>query len=67
MKSLAFQGEPSLQAVVQQDSDTKPVCSLPLCGRPAEWEMEMFGKVEFYCSRHRPIVPEKFMSKVNTH
>jgi len=55
-----------LQAVVELDLDPKPVCNLPLCGRPAEWRMEMFGKVEYYCSRHRPAVPEKFMAKVNT-
>ena len=56
-----------MQATVQEEeSDAKPVCSLPLCGREAEWEVDMFGKVEYFCERHRPGVPEKFMLRVNT-
>jgi len=51
---------------VQQNSDSKPVCNLPLCGKPADWQVEMFGKVDYYCERHRPSIPEKFMVKVNT-
>jgi hypothetical protein len=27
----------------------------------------MFGKVEYFCERHRPGVPEKFMAKVKNH
>lgn len=27
----------------------------------------MFGRVEYYCERHRPGVPEKFMEKITTH
>jgi len=47
-----------------QNTEVKPVCNIPLCGRDAEWEVDMFGKVEYYCERHRPGVPEKFMVKV---
>jgi YHS domain-containing protein len=46
------------------ESDSKPVCGLPLCGKEAYWEVELFGKVEYFCERHRPHVPEKFMVKV---
>ncbi len=55
-----------MQATIEQSSESKPVCNVPLCGRLADWEVDMFGKVEYYCERHRPGVPEKFMAKV-TH
>ena len=45
-------------------SPTTPTCDIPLCGRDAEWRVEMFEKVEYYCERHRPGVPEKFMTLV---
>jgi len=54
-----------MQSTGQQNSDSKPVCNLPLCGRPAYWEVDMFGKSEYYCERHRPGIPEKFMTKIN--
>ena len=47
-----------------QNSETKPVCNIPLCGRDADLEVELFGKVEYYCMRHKPGVPEQFMVKV---
>jgi hypothetical protein len=50
---------------VQQNSEAKPLCDLPLCGSPADWEVDMFGKVEYFCERHRPGVPEKFMAKLS--
>lgn len=53
-----------MSATVEQNPQTKAECNLPLCGREADWEVEMFGKVEYYCERHRPGVPEKFMKRV---
>ena len=47
-----------------QISEPKPACNIPLCGREAVWEVGMFGKLEYYCERHRPAVPEKFMDRV---
>ena len=46
------------------NSDLKPVCDLPLCGKDADWEVEMFGRTEYYCMRHRPGVPEKLMNRI---
>ena len=54
-----------MQATVREDHESKPMCDLPLCGRPAVWEVDLFGKVEHYCERHRPGIPEKFMTIVN--
>ena len=55
-----------MAAVVEQNSEAKPVCNIPLCGREGEWRVDMFGRVEYYCERHRPGVPEKFMEKMNS-
>ncbi|MGA2461042.1 MAG: hypothetical protein ABSF82_06445 [Candidatus Bathyarchaeia archaeon] len=48
-----------------ENAKAKPVCNIALCGKEAEWEVELFGKVEHYCQRHRPAVPEKFFTKLN--
>jgi hypothetical protein len=64
MKTLAF-GEIATQTATSAETEAEPVCNIPLCGRPADWEVEMFGKVEYYCERHRPGIPERFMTKVN--
>ncbi|MGA2790007.1 MAG: hypothetical protein ABSF00_04470 [Candidatus Bathyarchaeia archaeon] len=53
-----------MSTAAAQDSETKPLCNIPLCGREADWQVEMFGKVEYYCERHRPGVPEKFMNRL---
>ena len=56
-----------MEAMPPQNSEAKPVCNIPLCGRDAEWQVDMFGKLEYYCERHRPGVPEQFMEKVTAH
>jgi len=56
-----------MQVAAQQNSEPKPVCNVPLCGKQADWEVDMFGKPEYYCERHRPGIPERFMIKVNHH
>jgi hypothetical protein len=53
-----------MSTTAAQAPETKPVCNIPLCGREAEWGVDMFGKPEYYCERHRPAVPEKFMNRV---
>lgn len=54
-----------MAVIVELTSEVKPVCSIPLCGREGVWKVDMFGRVEYYCERHRPGVPEKFMEKMN--
>jgi hypothetical protein len=48
----------------ERNSETKPVCSISLCSREADWKVELFGKPEYYCERHRPGVPETLMTKL---
>jgi len=40
------------------------ICNVSLCGRLAEWRVELFDKVEYYCNRHKPSVPETLMTKL---
>jgi hypothetical protein len=48
----------------ESNSEAKPLCNVSLCGREADWEVELFGKPEYYCERHRPSVPEALMTKI---
>ena len=41
------------------------ICNVSLCGRQAEWRVDLFDKVEYYCNRHKPRVPDTFMTKIN--
>jgi len=40
------------------------ICNVSLCGHNAEWRVELFDKVEYYCNRHKPSVPETLMTKL---
>jgi hypothetical protein len=42
----------------------RQACSLPLCGAPADWFVESFGEIEYYCDRHKPMVPQAFLKRV---
>jgi len=46
--------------------EKRPVCSIPLCGAPADWATQAFGKSEYYCDRHKPLVPLALLKKIST-
>ena len=48
-----------------QNFESKQLCNIPLCGKDADWEVDLFGKVEYYCMRHKPGVPERFMLRLS--
>jgi hypothetical protein len=48
-----------------KNANGPPMCHIPLCGGDAEWRVELFERVEYYCNRHRPGLPETLMTKVN--
>jgi len=56
--------EQALSNIAAPNSETKPICNISLCSREADWEVELFGKPEYYCERHRPSVPETLMTKL---
>ena len=47
----------------QQDPSGPPVCSFPLCSSVAEWFTDLFGGTEYYCDRHKPMIPQAFLKK----
>jgi len=49
-----------------KNSNQPPVCNISLCGKDAEWRVDLFDKVEYYCNRHRPGVPETLMTKLQS-
>jgi hypothetical protein len=46
--------------------ESKHTCQISLCGKAADWEVDLFDKIEYYCQRHKPAVPERFMRRLNT-
>jgi len=45
----------------ETDEKKAPLCSFPLCGAKADWFTEFFGRTEYYCNRHKPMVPQAFL------
>jgi hypothetical protein len=45
------------------DLKERPLCSLPLCPAPADWFVESFDETEYYCDRHKPMVPQAFLKR----
>jgi len=48
----------------QENEGVIPLCSISLCGREAVWKVELFDKIEYYCQRHKPSVPDTLMAKL---
>jgi len=48
----------------ERGNNAKPVCSMSLCGNDAEWQVDFFGKVEYYCMRHKPGLPDTLMTRI---
>ena len=40
------------------------LCDISLCGRNAVWKVELFDKIEYYCQRHKPGVPDTLMTRL---
>lgn len=47
----------------QRDASGRPLCSFPLCGSVAEWFTDLFGGTEYYCDKHKPMIPQAFLKK----
>jgi len=46
------------------DMKGRRLCSLPLCGAPADWFVESFGEIQYYCDRHKPMVPQALLKRL---
>lgn len=50
----------------QQDTTTRKLCSLPVCGATADWYTDFFGETEYYCDRHKPMIPQSLLKRVES-
>jgi hypothetical protein len=48
----------------QQDTAARKLCSLPVCGAMADWYTDFFGETEYYCDRHKPMIPQSLLKRV---
>ena len=47
------------------DEGGQVLCSFPLCGATADWLTDFFGETEYYCDKHKPMVPQAFLKRVD--
>jgi len=48
----------------ETETGKRRLCSFPLCGSAADWLTERFGETQYYCERHKPMVPQGFLKRV---
>lgn len=39
------------------------LCSFSLCGATAHWYTDFFGDTEYYCDRHKPVIPQSLLKR----
>jgi len=47
----------------ETDTRGRRLCSFPLCGSVADWFTDFFGGTEYYCERHKPMIPQAFLKR----
>jgi len=47
----------------ETDTRGRQLCSFPLCGSVADWFTDFFGGTEYYCERHKPMIPQAFLKR----
>lgn len=47
----------------EQDNSERKLCSVPLCGVTADWFTNFFGDPEYYCDKHKPVIPESLLKR----
>jgi len=47
----------------KSDVNKRVRCSFPFCGATADWYTDFFGETEYYCDRHKPMVPQVFLKR----
>lgn len=47
-----------------EDNSKPKLCVFPICGATADWSTGFFGETEYYCNRHKPMIPEGFLKKL---
>jgi hypothetical protein len=48
----------------EKDTNRPKLCSFPVCGAAADWFTDFFGETEYYCDRHKPMIPKSLLKRV---
>ena len=49
----------------EQDMSPRKLCSFPVCGERADWFTDFFGETEFYCDKHKPVIPQSLLKRAD--
>jgi len=48
----------------KSSANKRVLCSFPLCGAAADWYTDFYGQTEYYCDRHKPMLPQVFLKRM---
>jgi hypothetical protein len=49
----------------EKDARKRELCSFPVCGATADWSTDFFGETEYYCEKHKPMIPQSLLKRVD--
>jgi hypothetical protein len=49
----------------EQDQSRRKLCSFPVCGATADWFTDFFGETEYYCDKHKPMIPKSLLKRAD--
>lgn len=49
----------------ERDTSDRKLCSFPVCGAMADWYTDFFGETEYYCDKHKPMIPQSLLKRAN--
>jgi hypothetical protein len=49
----------------EKDTGKRKLCSFPVCGAMADWFTDFFGKTEYYCEKHKPMIPLSLLKRAD--
>jgi hypothetical protein len=49
----------------ERDTSGRKLCSFPVCGAMADWSTDFFGETEYYCDKHKPMIPQSLLKRAD--
>jgi hypothetical protein len=49
----------------EKDTSRRKLCSFPVCGATADWFTDFFGETEYYCEKHKPMIPVSLLKRAD--
>jgi hypothetical protein len=49
----------------EKGTSSRKLCSFPVCGAMADWFTDFFGETEYYCDKHKPMIPQSLLKRAN--